>query len=103
MNTVSQSSHKGKFFFDPKDRIYKDHFPSNPVVPGSMIIHAFIEAGKSIDLPGTVCGMSNFKFKKFIPPGEYPYRIDIKQNNIKCFLYDDTDTTVATGKLTYET
>ncbi|MBU4420644.1 MAG: hypothetical protein KKH84_06520, partial [Proteobacteria bacterium] len=37
---------KGTFYFDPSDRIYAEHFPGNPVVPGSLIIHAFLKALK---------------------------------------------------------
>ncbi len=87
----------GIFFFDPADRIYADHFPGNPVVPGSLIVHAFMEAGKRIGFTKAYT-VENFRFRKFISPGEYPYSIQFLPNCLKCELYHK-DKTVVTGTL----
>lgn len=93
---------KGIIWFDPKDQIYKDHFPGNPVIPGSIIMDAFIQAAK-LHKPGDkITGVENFKFKKFISPGKFQYELHIKPAYIKCKLFDDT-VVVATGTLTNET
>jgi 3-hydroxyacyl-[acyl-carrier-protein] dehydratase len=88
----------GTFFFDPEDLIYNDHFPGNPIVPGTQIIRAFREAAQRA-VPGSNCFViDNFKFRQFIIPGEYAYRIQYKENFLSCELFDK-NLAVATGKL----
>ena len=89
--------HEGVFFFDPGDRIYRDHFPGNPVVPGSVIIHAFLRAHARAGKPGPV-GVANFRFKRFVSPGEYRYAMGEEGDGIRCTLYDH-NRAVVTGKL----
>lgn len=78
---------KGLFYFDPDDGIYKDHFPGNPVVPGSLIINAFITAIGWEKINGQI-KFEQFRFKKFVVPGEYKYSLKTEDNTIKCRLYD---------------
>ena len=78
---------KGIFYFDPSDRIYAEHFPGNPVVPGSLIIHAFLKALKKEGLNETQCIIENFRFKEFISPGEYNFDIEICKDQMKCRLF----------------
>ena len=80
---------KGKFYFDPCDRIYSDHFPGNPVVPGSLIINAFLEAGKTAGFEGIQYTIENFRFREFVSPGEYDFGIEFLQDRLKCTLYQD--------------
>jgi len=89
---------KGTFYFDPSDRIYADHFPGNPVVPGSLIINAFLKALKK---EGCNKGytIENFRFKEFVSPGEYSFNIEIDQNKIKCGLFRKSSA-VVTGVIT---
>ena len=89
---------KGSFLFDPEDAIYADHFPGNPVIPGSMIIHAFMLAADKMGAYHGACTISGFRFKKFISPGEYAYQIEIAGNDLKCSLFEDT-LIVASGTL----
>ncbi len=97
----------GTFFFDPEDTIYTDHFPQNPVVPGSLIVHAFMTAGsQSRDAQGK-CMVENFRFRQFIAPGEYAYFIRIQkggaaERQLKCELFYK-EKAVVTGNLRYET
>lgn len=88
---------KGLFFFDPDDRIFRDHFPGNPVVPGSVIIHAFIRAFARAGQERPV-GVSNFRFKRFVSPGEYRYGMRGEGRGIKCTLFDK-NRAVVTGEL----
>jgi 3-hydroxyacyl-[acyl-carrier-protein] dehydratase len=89
----------GTFFFDPADPIYAEHFPGNPVVPGSMIIHAFMLVAEKRGLYLGPVAINNFRFKRFVSPGEYPYRVEITGKNLKCSLLDHDSSTVATGTL----
>lgn len=89
----------GTFFFDPGDRIYEEHFPGNPVVPGSMIINAFLLAAQRCGSYRGVRSVKNFRFRKFVSPGEYAYRIEISGETLKCSLLDRDAFAVATGTL----
>ena len=89
----------GTFFFDPNDRIYTEHFPGNPVVPGSLIIHAFMLAAQKLGFCRGACSIKNFRFKKFVSPGKYAYRIEIAGENLKCSLLNGDAPVVATGTL----
>jgi 3-hydroxyacyl-[acyl-carrier-protein] dehydratase len=89
---------KGTFYFDPEDRIYEDHFPGRAVVPGSLLVHAFLEAGKAAGFSSRVAGVENFRFKEFIAPGEYPFSIEERKQGWQCRLYHE-GRTVASGLL----
>ncbi|MDP2267991.1 MAG: hypothetical protein Q8K46_02380 [Deltaproteobacteria bacterium] len=89
---------KGTFYFDPEDRIYRDHFPGRAVVPGSLIVRAFLEAGKSAGFSSQVKGMENFRFKEFVAPGEYAFSIEDRDKGWQCRLYHE-GRTVAAGLL----
>ena len=92
---------EGVFIFDSGDEIYKDHFPDCPVVPGSMIVNAFIAAGRRSGLAGTTCRIRNFKFRRFIGPGTYPYSVEPMPDGFTCVLYENGHV-VATGQVTNE-
>ncbi len=89
---------KGTFYFDPSDKIYADHFPGNPVVPGSLIIHAFLKALKE----DGINIIENFRFKEFVSPGEYNFNIEMLQDRMKCKLFkNNSDLTkpIVTGTI----
>jgi len=84
----------GTIFFDPADRIYADHFPGNPVVPGSLIVHAFIEAAERFGLDFPCHQLENFSFREFLTPGEYPFSMEVLADRIVCRLYEGSKTMV---------
>ena len=91
---------EGSFYFDPADGIYKDHFPGNPVVPGSVIVAAFIDAGKRAGVLEDGFTVRDFKFREFVPPGGYGFIIETYQDRMRCRLYRggfDTSKTLVTG------
>jgi 3-hydroxyacyl-[acyl-carrier-protein] dehydratase len=87
-----QSVREGSFYFDPQDSVYRDHFPSWPVVPGSLIIQSFVNLVSS---PGEI---DSFRFLSFIAPGRYTYRLEERPEKWDCFLFKD-DQMVARGAL----
>jgi 3-hydroxyacyl-[acyl-carrier-protein] dehydratase len=89
---------KGTFYFDPEDRIYRDHFPGRAVVPGSLIVQAFLEAGKPAGFTSEGGGIKNFRFKEFVSPGEYAFLIEDIDKGWQCRLYHE-GRTVAAGLL----
>jgi len=87
---------KGIFFFDPCDRIYEEHFPGNPVVPGSVVVNAFLQAGKEAGFKDSAW------FRDFVRPGEYAFRIQVYPNQLTCSLSQngsDGSKTLVTGKI----
>jgi len=84
-----ECSHEGHFYFDPEDPIYTDHFPGRPVVPGSLIIDAFLTAAQSARERLEQCLIENFRFRQFICPGRYAFRMERKADGrTQCRLYD---------------
>lgn len=78
----------GTFYFDPEDRIYADHFPGRAIVPGSLIVHAFLEeAGKGEEFNSSHCLAENFTFREFITPGTYSFSIETRADRLRCRLY----------------
>ena len=84
---------KGIFFFEPTDKIYADHFPGNPVVPGSVIVNAFIEAGKEAGFNGDPFTLKDFRFKGFVIPGEHAFRIKLDSGQLTCRLFQNSSET----------
>jgi len=84
---LPNSVFSGIFYFDPADPIYADHFPGCPVVPGSVIISAFLKAGRTVGPDIRPAGIQGFKFRTFLPPGEYPFRLEIQGDRLQCRLW----------------
>lgn len=80
------NGYEGVFRFDPADGIYRVHFPGYPVVPGSVIVYAFIEAAR-LHLRIKASSLERFGFRKFVAPGEYPFRIRLRNNRVECLLF----------------
>lgn len=89
---------KGQFFFDPDDRIYQTHFPSYPVVPGSVIIAGFVKVIKKAFPDLKSMNIKKFRFRNFVNPGTYLYQVDIKNNQLTCTLFNK-DMVMAKGKI----
>jgi len=77
----------GVFSFDPADSIYTDHFPGCPVVPGSVVISAFLKAGRTAVPERTPGRIQDFKFRAFLTPGAYPFRLEAAGNLLMCRLW----------------
>ncbi len=89
---------KGVFNFNPSDGIYRDHFPGYPVVPGSLVIHAFLKAAAKVQIKGKISSVENFRFREFIIPGAYPFMMEIGEDRVSCTI-NLGDRKVATGVL----
>lgn len=80
---------EGIFYFHPDDGIYRDHFPGYPVVPGSLIVHAFLKAAEEAGILKDYLTIDNFRFREFLLPGHYPFRIERDENRLSCLIYRD--------------
>ncbi|HVO67463.1 MAG TPA: hypothetical protein VMT12_13385 [Syntrophales bacterium] len=78
---------EGVFYFSPDDSIYRDHFPGYPVVPGSLIVHAFLQAAAEAGIKGGYCSLENFRFREFLIPGRYSFRMKREKSGLSCIIY----------------
>jgi 3-hydroxyacyl-[acyl-carrier-protein] dehydratase len=78
---------EGFFHFHPDDAIYRDHFPGYPVVPGSLIVHAFLQAAEEYGFSSNNLTIENFRFREFLTPGHYPFRVELQDDRLNCFIY----------------
>jgi 3-hydroxyacyl-[acyl-carrier-protein] dehydratase len=78
---------EGVFYFHPNDGIYLDHFPGYPVVPGSLIVHAFLRAATEAGISEKCITLENFRFREFLTPGCYPFRMECRENRLNCRIY----------------
>ncbi|MBP8646339.1 MAG: hypothetical protein KBH99_09495 [Syntrophobacteraceae bacterium] len=76
----------GRILFDPADPIYRDHFPDRPVVPGSLVVEAFLRIARAAGFPDRRIVVENFRFREFLVPGLYDFRIEIRDETFQCFL-----------------
>ncbi len=83
---------EGIFRFDPRDGIYRDHFPGYPVVPGSLIMQAFL------GVAGSAREIEEFRFRSFVSPGIYHYRMTFRGDRWDCLLLRE-DRILVRGKL----
>ena len=87
----------GFIHFDPADPIYQDHFPGNPVVPGSLILDAFCRVIHQ-HLNVSVQRMYRFRFLSFVKTGDAQYSITIKDGCAICEL-SQRDKVCASGRI----
>jgi 3-hydroxyacyl-[acyl-carrier-protein] dehydratase len=80
-------SWEGIFYFHPDDGIYQDHFPGYPVVPGSLIVHAFLQAAREACFLPDHLTIENFRFREFLSPGHHAFRIELEEDRLKCQIY----------------
>jgi len=78
---------EGVFYFHPDDGIYRDHFPGYPVVPGSLIVQAFLKASGMAGFSGDRLTVENFRFREFLAPGHYQFRIELREDRLSCLIY----------------
>jgi len=78
---------EGVFYFSPDDGIYRDHFPGYPVVPGSVIVHAFLQAAEKTGITEGYHSLENFRFREFLIPGRYSFRMERQGNLLICLIY----------------
>lgn len=88
IRSIKKDTWEGVFFFHSGDSIYRTHFPGHPVVPGSLVVHAFLKAAEEADFSGEQLVIENFRFIEFILPGRYPFRMELRENRMHCFISD---------------
>ncbi|MBZ2173481.1 hypothetical protein [Nitratidesulfovibrio sp. SRB-5] len=105
----------GVFRFDPAHPLFVDHFPGAPVVPGSCIVQAFADEASRWarehargdgpdgrlpeETPHEACAapalhpvrpvreMRGFRFRRFVTPGDYGFRMECTRDGLRCSLH----------------
>ncbi|MBN2650896.1 MAG: hypothetical protein JXR63_00835 [Spirochaetales bacterium] len=67
---------RGEVEFESGDAIFREHFPGNPVVPGSFLIDFFVEKIKEDCRKCRFFTIEKFKFIKFLQPAIYEWEIE---------------------------
>jgi len=99
LSLVSQEPLRLSVSFDPADACFNEHFPGNPVVPGSLIAGLcmqVISQHRHISRP--LC-VHRFSFSHFASPGTYALGIEERGEAYLCTLHRD-DTIFAQGRIT---
>jgi len=90
-----------ELFFNPADKIYKEHFKGAPVVPGSLIIESFYKLIKS-ELKISPQKVVKMQFPHFTTPKKAIAQLKQKNGKIFCQLKQD-NLIKAKGIIDYET
>lgn len=84
---------------DQSDACFNEHFPGNPVVPGSFVAGLCLQAISTIlGRRGPFC-IRRFSFSRFASPGEYSLSIEDEGGAYLCTLRRN-DTVFAQGRIT---
>ena len=99
MKQPAKQRYSGTFTFDPRDPVFAEHFPGHSVVPGSLIVQAFLEAAREFDINNAYRGVERFRFKRFIRPGRYTFLLEQADVDcLNCVLKEGRDIVVS-GRL----
>ena len=93
----------GVMHFPADHPVFEDHFPGDPVVPGSLLINAFLREARRCRPDFHPAGLGNFRFRHFVRPGSYIYMLECRRTPdgpvVRCALQDETGRRLATGEL----
>lgn len=84
---TNKDTWEGVFHFSSDDAIYRDHFPDYPVVPGSLIVYAFLQAAAEAGIQEGYRSLENFRFREFLTPGRYSFRMERQKDRLSCLIY----------------
>jgi 3-hydroxyacyl-[acyl-carrier-protein] dehydratase len=99
LTLVSRTPLRLSVRFEPGDACFREHFPGNPVVPGSLIAGLCMQAMREhLGCTGRLV-IERFSFSRFAPPGAYMLGIDELDGGCLCTLSRD-ETIFARGRIT---
>lgn len=93
---------EGSIHFCADDPIYETHFPQCPVVPGSLMVHAFLQALRENGIAAEKLCVENFSFREFLSPGMCRFEIKGREGKFQCRITRDGKK-IASGILRYAT
>jgi len=85
--------------FAPDDACFNNHFPGNPVVPGSLVMGLSLQAIREHLGRSGPLRVQRFSFSRFARPGSYT--LDIKEEGETCLCTLHSEGTLfAQGRIT---
>ena len=100
---------RGVLRFDPAHPLFKDHFPGAPVIPGTLIIRAFLELAAAHLPDMRIAGIRRFRFLRFAPPGFHSWSMTMERRGpavdacrLRCSLLDREGQPLAHGCILME-
>ncbi|ABM27711.1 hydroxymyristoyl-ACP dehydratase [Nitratidesulfovibrio vulgaris] len=92
--------HEGTFLFPATHPLFADHFEGAPVVPGSLLLRAFVEEAGTVWPDFATQGATGFRFRRFVTPGRHPFRMERTDLTVRCTLMDTQGGVLVRGDLT---
>ncbi|NLW80090.1 MAG: hypothetical protein GXY42_00200 [Desulfovibrionales bacterium] len=83
---------------EPEDAFFREHFPGNPVAPGSFIIALCLRVIGDTLAHGKPMRVKRFGFSRFAPPGTYTLCLERDMGSYDCTLRQGQDV-VAQGRI----
>jgi len=84
--------------FDAGDACFREHFPGNPVVPGSLITGLCLEAARELLHGERMPRLRRIAFSRFAAPGLYRLRVEHGEDGLLCTL-SQGETVFARGRI----
>ena len=72
--------------FEPGDSCFHEHFPGNPVVPGSLVVGLCMQALREHRSETGPLLLKRFSFSRFASPGSYDLSIAKQESGYLCTL-----------------
>jgi 3-hydroxyacyl-[acyl-carrier-protein] dehydratase len=98
LSLVSQAPLRLTVSFDRTDACFNEHFPGNPVVPGSLIAGLCMKVIADHRGRREPLRIRRFSFSRFASPGTYTLGIEEQDGTYLCTLRCD-DTIFAQGRI----
>lgn len=89
----------GCMAFPADHPLFADHFPGDPVTPGSLLINAFLQEARRRWPDCRLAGARNFRFRHFVRPGSYTYTLEREGQVLRCTLRDKKGLRLVSGEL----
>jgi 3-hydroxyacyl-[acyl-carrier-protein] dehydratase len=76
--------------FESGDSCFHEHFPGNPVVPGSLVVGLCMQAVRDHQNESGPLLVKRFSFSRLVSPGAYDLKITAREAGYQCILSQDT-------------
>lgn len=89
LSLVSREPLRLRVSFEQDDSCFHEHFPGNPVVPGSLVVGLCMQALREHRNETGLLLLKRFSFSRFASPGAYELIITEQEAGYQCTLSQD--------------
>jgi 3-hydroxyacyl-[acyl-carrier-protein] dehydratase len=89
LRLVSRTPLRLSATFESGDSCFHEHFPGNPVVPGSLVVGLCMQAVREHRNEAGPLLVRRFSFSRFVSPGAYDLCITEQEAGYQCTLSQD--------------